>query len=37
MDEYDRANKAGELDLELWTWFLERLEANGYIEMRVLP
>ena len=37
MAEYDSANKAGELDLELWTWFLERLEVNGYIEMRVLP
>ena len=35
--EYDSANKARILDLESWTWFLERMEANGYIEMRVLP
>lgn len=35
--EYDRANKTDGVDWELYIWFLERLEANGYIQMEVLP
>jgi len=34
--EYDRANKTDGVDWESYIWFLERLEANGYIKMEAL-
>jgi len=35
--EYDRANKTSGIDQDAWYWFLERLTANGYIKMEILP
>ena len=35
--EYYLANNSGGVDMESYLYFLERLESNGYIEMRVLP
>jgi len=34
--EYHRANNSEGVDRESYVWFLERLEANGYIKMEVL-
>ena len=35
--EYYRANNSGGVDMESYLYFLERLESNGYIEIRELP
>lgn len=35
--EYYLANNSGGVDMESYLYFLERLESNGYIEIRELP